>query len=420
MNDGRLRGALREDIANQRNAAEAAAAVNRRYLERMDEPSWWSLLAAATLVLLGVLLVARLSDDAGGRRTTAGSGEPRRSRPPRHGPDAGRTRRAAVVVNPSKFTDVGAIKARVTKHCLDAGWEEPLWLETSVKDPGTGQAREALTAGVEVICALGGDGTVRTVASELIGTGVPLGLLPAGTGNLLARNLELPIDTIENALTVALGGRNSRIDTCTLTLLRPTEQEERDRDEPSDDDGEGPVGGGTTGEVGQQERHHFVVMAGLGFDAEVMADVPEKLKSKVGWAAYIVSGAQHLRGPQFRVDVSTDSGLMLRRRVRSVLVGNVGKLQGGVLLLPDAKFDDGIVDMVLLSPDGVVGWGAVAARLVTRQRRGHHRVDHHTAQRIRVRTRRPVAIQLDGDSLGTAMGMTIEVDPASLIVRTQT
>lgn len=394
-----------------------------------DEPSWLLLLIALAISLALVAVILRLSiTDTTAVRARFGTPDAEdtssgRTRPAHSdfGGEAPPTRRAAVVVNPSKFDDVAKVRDRLTQICLDRGWAEPLWLETTIEDPGLGQARQAIEAGVDLVCALGGDGTVRTVASALVGTGMPMGLLPAGTGNLLARNFAIPVDSLSEALTVALTGRNARIDTCTLTLTRATEAEEwaaaQAVDGEGDDDGDDgqPVDEPASG--GRTEEHLFLVMAGLGFDAEMMAGVEEKLKARVGWAAYVVSGARHLRGPQFRVEVRSDEGLRLRRRVRNVVVGNVGKLQGGMVLFPDAKADDGMLDVLLLSPEGVVGWGAVGARLITRQRKGHHRVDHHTCRTLHVRSNKPVAIQLDGDSMGKATAMTVAVNPLSLVLR---
>lgn len=313
--------------------------------------------------------------------------------------------RAAVVVNPTKFDRLDKVRSQVRTVCAKHGWADPLWLETTEEDPGTGQTQEALDAGVDLVCALGGDGTVRTVASVMVDTGVPMGLLSGGTGNLLARNLDLPVTSLSQGLTVALTGTDAPIDTVGIRLsMAPPE-------DPVDGQEEGEEGGAGT------QEHTFLVMAGLGFDAEVMSNAPEGLKKRMGWGAYLVSGVQRLRGPQFKVSVRTDQGTRLNRRVRSIMVGNVGKLTGGLNLLPDAEADDGKLDVVLLSPEGIVGWGAVVTRLVTRSSRGHQRVDYYTCRSLEVTADRPVEVQLDGDTLGRATALRAEVNPGSLLVR---
>ncbi len=122
------------------------------------------------------------------------------------------SRRIAVVVNPTKFADLALVEGQIGKVCVDHGWAEPLMIETTKDDPGVSQGQRALEAGVDVVCPLGGDGTVRAVATALVGTDTPLGLLPGGTGNVLARNLGLPFNKVESALTVVLTGSNRRID----------------------------------------------------------------------------------------------------------------------------------------------------------------------------------------------------------------
>lgn len=329
-------------------------------------------------------------------------------------------RTAAIVVNPTKFTDLAAVRRRVEAACLRNGWTPPLWWETTPEDTGQGQAKQAVEAGVDLVCPLGGDGTVRTVASTMANTGIPVGLLPGGTGNLLARNLELPIDSLGRALEVALTGRDAAIDTCMLELIRPTSADLagrlRDEDDPAQTvDFRDAVDDRASEEV--REQHRFLVMAGLGFDAEVMAAAPEQLKARMGWLAYLVTGLRHLKGPQFTVLVTVDAEAPIRRRVRSVMVGNVGKLQGGMELLPDAVVDDGKLDAALLSPEGIVGWAAMTGQLITRQRIGHSRVDHFQAQEVRVVSDKPVEIELDGDTLGTVSAMRMVIDPGSLLVR---
>jgi diacylglycerol kinase family enzyme len=299
---------------------------------------------------------------------------------------------AAIIVNPTKFDHLDAVQAQVTKGCLAAGWDEPLWFETTAQDPGTGQARQAVRDGATVICPLGGDGTVRAVAAALVGTETPLGLLPGGTANLLARNLNLPMDSLEGALKVALTGQNKRIDVGRLTVDRSGEDE-------------------------RPEEHIFLIMAGAGFDAAIMADAPERLKKTVGPLAYTFSGAKNLRGPQFKVRIKIDDVPEFTRRARTVVIGNCGKITGGLVLMPQAQVDDGWLDAVVLSPVGVVGWVAVAGRVISKKRKGHKRVDHHRLRSVVIRCDRPEAVQIDGDPVGLALALSAQVDPLALVVR---
>lgn len=299
-------------------------------------------------------------------------------------------RRAAVIINPTKFDDLDAVREQVSKVCRSHGWAEPLFFETTPEDTGQGQAREALEAGVDLVCPLGGDGTVREVAQALVHTGTPLGLLPGGTGNLLARNLDLPIDSIEGALEVALTGRDKPIDVGVVTF------------DPS-------------GEDERPDEKVFLVMAGLGFDAAMMAAAPEALKAKVGWLAYVVAGSRHLLGEQVRARLTADDRAETARRVRTVLVGNCGTLTGGIRLLPDAIIDDGWLDAVTLSPKGIVSWASVAARVLTR--RGHHRVERVRCKEFSVRVDRPTDAQLDGDVVGKVRALRARVDPGALVIR---
>ena len=319
--------------------------------------------------------------------------------------------RAAVIVNPTKFDHVAKVRDEVRALCQETGWDEPLWLETTEDDPGSGQTKEALDAGVDVICPLGGDGTVRTVGSEMARarSEVPIGLLPGGTGNLLARNLDLPVDSLRDALAIALTGEERVIDVGVLRVNpAPMDGEGEVDDQPVDAEALAPEDTGS-------EELHFLVMAGMGFDADIMADAPEGLKSKVGWAAYLVSGAKHLWGSQFKAQVTTDTETF-SRRTRSVIIGNCGKIQS-LALMPEAQVDDGKLDALMLSPDGGIGWGAVLLRLVTAKRKGHHRVTHHTTRNITVNASRAVQVQLDGDTIGERTSISAHVLPAALRVR---
>ena len=294
--------------------------------------------------------------------------------------------RWAVVVNPSKFDDVGAVRERVLAICGEHGWAEPLWYETTVDDPGEGQAKGALAAGARVVCPLGGDGTVRAVASRLVGSGVPMGLLPGGTGNLLARNLKLSIDDLEAALVVALTGRDAAIDVGEVAW----------------DDGTPDV---------------FLVMCGMGLDAEIMAGVDEQLKKRVGWWAYVVSGIGAIFRLGFAVRVRAGSDRRVSQHARTVLVANCGELTGGLQLVPGVELDDGLLDVVLAAPRSVSGWLAIGLHVVSASRRGHGPMVHLQDREVTVRTTEPLAAQLDGDAVGEKQLMTCRIRPGALTVR---
>ncbi|GAB2696781.1 diacylglycerol kinase family protein [Thalassiella azotivora] len=349
-------------------------------------------LAAVTVFALAVTWVLGLSDPTsrtgtsrtrrGGRRRSAPAPDPST----RIEADEADRPLPAVVVNPTKFDDLDAARRTITRACEDVGWSAPLWLETTPDDPGVGQAREAVRRGADVVMACGGDGTVRCVGEALAGTGVAMGLLPAGTGNLLARNLDMDLDDLAGATRTALTGDDRPIDVGRIAV----------------DDGEEQV---------------FLVMAGLGFDAQVMAHAPEALKAKVGPIAYTVSGLRNLKGEQSRVRIGVDDDEELRRRVRTVLIGNCGKLLGGLVLMPDAEVDDGWLDVVSIAPEGIIGWAAVAGHVITRQRKGHGRVEHWRGKAITVQSLEPQPAQLDGDPIGDVRSLRVRVDEASLLVR---
>lgn len=306
---------------------------------------------------------------------------------------------AAVVVNPTKVGDAGAVRTALERACRDLEWREPLWLETTVAEPGSSQARRALAAGADVVVAFGGDGTVRRVASVLAGTGTPLGLVPAGTGNLLARNLdvvtsraaEIAPDDVEAAMRVVLSGIDRRIDVGWISVERP-------------------------GQAEPDPEECFLVMAGMGFDAQIMAGTPEALKAKVGPAAYFVSGLRQFNGDRVRMDITVD-GASHRRRVRTAVVGNVGRVQGGLALMPDAEVDDGYLDLLAIGPRGVVGWLDVAGRVITRRTWGDQRLAHWRGQRIDMVAEVPQEAQIDGDTIGEATAMRVRVDEQALVVR---
>ena len=290
-------------------------------------------------------------------------------------------RRAAVVYNPLKVPDLTDMTERVEAFMSRNGWAEPLWLETTQDDPGVGMCERAVHDECDVVFVCGGDGTVMAAVTALAGCAMPLAILPAGTGNLLARNLDLPLNDEEEALRIGISGRTKEIDVATV------------------------------------EDRKFAVMAGLGFDAAIMRDAPEGLKKKVGWPAYVVSAGKHLRGRGIRVTLTVDDGTPMHRRVRTVVVGNVGKLQGNIPLLPDAEPDDGCLDVVVIAPRNVIDWMRVTGRVVRRAHVPDRRMERFRAKHVLIEASHTQPRQLDGDVIEDGRTMDITIDPAALTVR---
>ncbi|MBL0887301.1 diacylglycerol/lipid kinase family protein [Myceligenerans indicum] len=318
--------------------------------------------------------------------------------------------RVAVVLNPSKAGSVG-LRNRVRAACLERRLPPPVFYETTVEDPGQGQTRRAVEDGADVVVAAGGDGTVRAVAEGLVGGDVAMGVIPVGTGNLLARNLELPITDTEQAIAVVLDGRTRAIDVGWLRV------EEFASDDAPDYPGEPPHDTGT--------EHIFLVIAGLGFDAAMVAGADPVLKKKVGWMAYFVAGLPHLRARRLRAQIWLDDGPPAEARLRSLMIGNCGMLPGGITLLPDAVLDDGVLDVAAVDArGGVLGWAQLTVEVAMQglgvrsdlpEKLG--RIDHATCRRARVRVSGGDEVQVDGDPLGRAVEISSRVDPAALQVR---
>lgn len=295
-------------------------------------------------------------------------------------------RRAAVVINPSKAIDQN-FKTDLLQLFTQAGWAEPLWLETTVEDPGTGQSRQALEAGVDVVMAAGGDGTVRCVAEVLAGTGTAMALVPLGTGNLLARNLNIEINSPLRAAEDAISGTETKIDVVRAVI----------------DHG--------------KRQQLFLVAAGLGYDAAIMGGTVDQLKDRVGWLAYVEAGIRNLPGKAVTATITVDGKRTTHRRVRSVMVGNCGRLMGGLEIFPDALVDDGILDLLILAPRGRLGWLRVVAGVFSKGSRGNTSVQSLTGKVAEITLDRPQEFQLDGDHAETASHLRVAVDPQALTVR---
>ena len=334
-----------------------------------------------------------------------------------------------VVLNPSKNVDWVDLKRLIAQTAREVGLPEPIFLETTMEDPGAGQARQALEAGASVVVAAGGDGTVRAVAETLAGTGVPMALLPLGTGNLLARNLELSISDPREMVKTALTGKDRAIDVGWVRTELLTDEEERIALESgaavvvqSAED----IARHGIRQSPPEEEHIFLVIAGVGLDANMVAGTDEDLKSRIGWLAYIVAALKPMLGR--RVDFRLRIGDALQdehMKARTIMVANCGKLPVGVTLLPDAKLDDGWLDLMAVDTrGGMIGWASFGGKIMLQgvgiRNEGDvsSRIEYRRGRTMAIHTAQPEAVQADGDLVGLATSVFFRVQAGGLVVRT--
>jgi diacylglycerol kinase family enzyme len=283
-----------------------------------------------------------------------------------------------VVANPIKMARPDLVRAQVDAAFEAHGWRTPEWHETTREEPGGRQAREAVRSGADVVVAAGGDGTVRACVGALAGTDTALAVLPFGTGNLLAANLGVP-PRLGDAVALVTSGRRRRLD------------------------------------VGVLDGHPFAVMAGMGLDALMLHDAPEALKARIGWPAYVLAAARHLCEPPMALTLQADGRPPVTRRARMLLVGNVGRLQGGVRILPDARPDDGLLDVAVLMPPRRRSWLPLAWQLA-RRRPIPPLLEVFRATRVEVCSDRRHPRELDGDLVPPSDALSVTIRPGALWV----
>jgi diacylglycerol kinase (ATP) len=296
-----------------------------------------------------------------------------------------------IIWNPAKVDEAEL------RDAVENGLPGPFrWWETSEDDPGRGMAQQAIDAGCHTVLAVGGDGTVRAVAEALAGTGVALGIVPRGTGNLLARNLEVPLDNIPAALRRIAQGESRAIDLGWVDI-----------------DG---------------TERAFAVMVGFGVDAQMLVETDDDLKSRAGWLAYVEAMGRALNGTEMtEITLTIDDDNPVELQGHTLLIGNCGMLQGGIRLLPDAQVDDGRLDLLLMSADGALQWMDTVRSVVWDNgiRRMFDRkavavstesTSHLTAERITVSLESPTMFEIDGEEIGEVSSFSVHVAAGALTV----
>lgn len=292
-----------------------------------------------------------------------------------------------LVVNPSKRRWREAL-ALVGSACAQRGWPAPEVLETTVAETGATQAAALAKGGAARVLVAGGDGTVRAVAHGLAlrgssvapqgAGGVAMGVVPLGTANLFAHNIDVPT-RVEAAVALALDGTPRPVD---LGLAR----------------------------LGDDETEHpFLVLAGIGHDAATVAATRDDLKHRIGWPAYVLPAARHALYRPVPVELTLDDAPPRTVRAWSVLAANCGRVRAGVRIAAGAEVDDGLLDVMEVTVSRPDQWLPIAAKGVFGWRGDVPALRTSPARSVEVVTTRPLHVQLDGDILGQVTRLRVRV-----------
>ena len=284
--------------------------------------------------------------------------------------------KVAVVAHAAKSLDGGLPELRRT--LAREGCDTPLWYEVPKAKKAPEQVRRALDKGAELVFAWGGDGTVRRCIDVLAGTDVSLAVVPAGTANLFATNLGVPTE-IEGAVAVGLRGLRRRLD------------------------------------VGRFEQERFGVMAGAGFDAAMIRGADE-LKERMGRAAYLWSGSRNLGGDGFGAEIQVDGTDWYEGRTTCILLGNLGRVVGGVRVFPDARPDDGVLELGIVTAEGLLQWTRTLARTAIGDPNRSPFVRTTKASSVKVALDRKVRYELDGGDRSKVKAFRVDVEERALTV----
>jgi diacylglycerol kinase (ATP) len=284
--------------------------------------------------------------------------------------------KVAVVAHAEKTLGGGLPELRRVLEA--AGVDKPLWYEVPKAKRATERVRQALDEGAELVFAWGGDGTVRRCIDVLAGSKASLAVLPAGTANLFATNLGIPQD-IERAVAVGLQGDRRKLD------------------------------------VGRFEKERFAVMAGAGFDAQMIRDADD-LKQRVGRAAYLWSGSRNLRTKGFGAEIAVDGADWFEGDATCILLGNLGDVFGGVGVFPDARPDDGMLELGVVTAEGLFQWARTLARTAAGNPDRSPFVRTTKARSVKVQLDRKVRYELDGGDRSKVKSFKVKVEAGALSV----
>jgi YegS/Rv2252/BmrU family lipid kinase len=285
--------------------------------------------------------------------------------------------KVAVIAHAGKSFGGGLPELR--RELKRQGIDDPLWIEVSKSRFAPKQVKRALGKGCDLLFVWGGDGTVQRSVDAAAGSDAALAVLPAGTANLFATNLGIPQDIAE-AVSIGLRGERRKLD------------------------------------VGRFNGERFAVMAGAGFDASMIREADGKLKDRLGRVAYVWTGSKNLRAKPFRAKIEVDGAPWYEGAASCILVGNVGRLFGGVEVFEDASPDDGRIEVGVVNAEGVTDWVRTLARTAAGHAERSPLVQATSATKIKVKLNRKVLYEIDGGDREKVKSFTVEVQPAAITI----
>jgi diacylglycerol kinase (ATP) len=291
----------------------------------------------------------------------------------------GATPRIGVVVHARKQLGGGLEELR--SALADAGHADPPWYEVD-KSKKAPKAVKRLVEddGVDRVLVWGGDGTVRRTIHTIVERELDaaVAILPAGTGNLLAKNLGVPID-IAGAVDIALHGEARPLD------------------------------------LGVMNGHYFAVMGGAGFDALMIRDADAaELKDRYGRVGYVIAGAKHRNVAPAQVTVVVDGHEWYRGEASCVIAGNVGTILGGVQAFPDASPTDGRLDIGVVLARSATEWLRVMTGAALKRAHKSPLTEMTTGRCVEVRFDRTLPWEVDGGDRDRTDSFDIRCVPSAV------
>jgi YegS/Rv2252/BmrU family lipid kinase len=293
---------------------------------------------------------------------------------------AGQTVRAMMIVNAHAGLGLWPGAQPAADRLLAAGWHVQL-IQTEHAGHATELTRQAIQQGCQVVVGCGGDGTLNEIVQALAGSPVALGIVPTGTANVLAREFGIPLDPAR-AAEVLLTGEARAVD------------------------------------LGRAGDRDFVMMAGVGLDAEVIREVEHapRRPHRLLKAPLLFLGAtrRFFVHPGVTMHVTID-GVEERGRIMMAVVSNIRGYGGVFQIADEASFDDALLDVVLFHHVALPSRIAYLISLLFRRHKRQPGVTYHHARRVHIWTPQPVPVQADGDLIG-ATPMTFVTEPRALRV----